>query len=74
MLEVPAKYLLCMLVEILQLLHEISSLPEVFYEKGVLKSFSKSRGKHIIRRCSVKKVLFKISQNLQENTCAEVSF
>ena len=64
MLEVPAKYLLRMLVEILQQLHEISSLPEVFYKKGVLKSFSKFRGKHIIRRCSVKKVLLNISQKI----------
>ena len=27
-----------------------------------------------IRRCSVKKVFLKISQKLQENTCARVSF
>ena len=26
------------------------------------------------RRCSVKKVFLKISQNFQENTCARVSF
>ena len=28
----------------------------------------------VIRRCSVKKVFLKISQNSQENTCARVSF
>ena len=28
----------------------------------------------VARRCSVKKVLLKISQNSQENTCARVSF
>ena len=35
-----------MLVEILQLVHEISSLSDVLYKKGVPKSFSKFRGKH----------------------------
>ena len=39
-------FLLCLLVEILQLVHEISSFPEVFYEKGVLKNFSKLTDKH----------------------------
>ena len=28
----------------------------------------------VAQRCSVKKVFFEISQNSQENTCAEVSF
>ena len=28
----------------------------------------------VIRGCSVKKMLLKISQNSQENTCARVSF
>ena len=28
----------------------------------------------VIQRCSVKKVFLEISQNLQENTCARVSF
>ena len=71
--KVSVKYLLCMLVEILQLLHEISSLPEVLYKKDVQKSFSKFRGKHIIRRCPVKKVLLKLSKNSQENPCTGVS-
>ena len=35
-----------MLAEILRLVHETSSLPEVFDKKGVLKSFSKFRDKH----------------------------
>ena len=39
-------FLLYLLVEILQLVHEISSFPEVFYEKGVLKNFSKLTDKH----------------------------
>ena len=28
----------------------------------------------VVQRCSAKKVFFEISQNLQENTCASVSF
>ena len=28
----------------------------------------------VVQRCSVKKVFFKILQNLQENTCARISF
>ena len=28
----------------------------------------------VVKRCSVKKVLLEISQNLQENTCARISF
>ena len=28
----------------------------------------------VVRRCSVKKVFLKFSQNLQEKTCARVSF
>ena len=39
-------FLLYLLVEILQLVHEISSFQEVFYEKGVLKNFSKLTDKH----------------------------
>ena len=49
-----------MLAEILQLVHEESSLQEVFYKKGALKNFSKSTGKHkkqssrgaLSKRCS----------------------
>ena len=32
------------------------------------------RTKAVVRRCSVKKLFLKLSQNLQENTCARVSF
>ena len=28
----------------------------------------------VVRRCSVKKMFLEISQNLQENTCARLSF
>ena len=35
-----------LMVEILQLVHEISIFPEVFYERGVMKNFSKSTDKH----------------------------
>ena len=34
------------MVEILQLLHEISSFSEVLYKRGVLKNFSKFSDKH----------------------------
>ena len=34
------------MVEILQLVHEISSFPEVLYKRGVLKNFSKLTLKH----------------------------
>ena len=30
--------------------------------------------KAVARNYSIKKVLLKVSQNLQENTCAEISF
>ena len=46
--KVPAKCLLDMLAEILQLVHEINSLPGVFYKKGFVKSSSKFRSKHKI--------------------------
>ena len=29
---------------------------------------------NVVRRCSVEKVFLEFSQNLQENTCARVSF
>ena len=38
-------FLLCLVVEILQLVHEISSFPEVLY-KGDLKNLSRLREKH----------------------------
>ena len=39
-------FLQYLVVEILQLVHEISSLPEVLYKRGVLKNFPKFRDKH----------------------------
>ena len=59
-----------MLAEILQLLHEISSLSEMFYKKGILKTFSKFRGKNKKQssRCSVNKVFPKThSKNLSRS-------
>ena len=53
-------FLLQILVEILQLVHETSSFPEVLYQKGVLKTFSKYTQEAVIRRCSVKKAFLKI--------------
>ena len=38
---------------------------KVFFKKFLLKDFQK---------CSINKLLLKISQNSQENTCAKVSF
>ena len=40
-----------MLVEILQLIHEISIFLEVLYKKGVVKNFSKFIGKHKKQSC-----------------------
>ena len=40
--------------------------------KSVLSSSLVSEA--VVRRCSVEKVFFKISQNLQKNTCTRVSF
>ena len=39
-------FLLYLLVEILQLVHETSSFPEVLYKRSVLKNFSKFPDKH----------------------------
>ena len=39
-------FLLYLLVGILQLVHEMSSFPEVLYKRGVLKNFSKSTDKY----------------------------
>ena len=38
------------------------------------KTSRKPRSEAVVQRCSVKKVLLKISQNSQENTCARVCF
>ena len=39
-------FLLCLMVEILQLVHEISSFPEVLYKRGDLKNFLRFTDKH----------------------------
>ena len=39
-------FLLYLVVEILQLVHEISTFPEVIYKRGVLKNFLKFTDKH----------------------------
>ena len=39
-------FLLYLVVEILQLVHEISSFSEVLYKRGVLRNFSKFTDKH----------------------------
>ena len=52
------RFLICLLVEILQLVHEISSFPEVLCKRGVLKNFSKytdKRKKQSSARCSIKR-------------------
>ena len=36
--------------------------------------FANLHSETVVRRCSVKEVFLKISKNLQENTCAIVSF
>ena len=77
----------CWQYPILVALHEKarSSLPGVFCKKGVFKNFAnhgtppvaaseKLKEKAVVRRCSVKKLFYKILLNSQENTCARVSF
>ena len=63
------------LLEILQLVHEIRSFPEVLYKRGVLKNFSKFTDKHKKQSSEVfsQKMFLKILQNLQENIFAGVS-
>ena len=39
-------FLRYLLIEILQLVHKISSFPEVLYKRGVLKNYSKFTDKH----------------------------
>ena len=65
-----------LVVEILQLVHEISCLPEVLYKIGDLKNFSKllvnTRSSHPEVFC--KKMFLKILQISQKNVFAGVSF
>ena len=62
-------FLLYLVVEILQLVHEISSFPEVLHKIGDLKNFSElqvnTRSIHLELFC--KKIFLKISQNSQKN-------
>ena len=64
------------MVEILQLVNEISSFPEVLCKIGDLKNFSKlqvnTRSSHMEVLC--KKMFLKILQNSQKNVFAEVPF
>ena len=46
MLEKHQFFTVSLMVEILQLVHEMSSVSEVLYERGVLKNFSKFTDKH----------------------------
>ena len=69
-------FLLYLVFEILQLVHEISSFPEVLYKIGDLKNFSKVQ---VNTRSSdpevfCKKVFLKILQNSQKNAFAGVPF
>ena len=67
---------LYLVVEILRLVHEISSFSEVLYKIGELKNFSKlllnTRSSHPEVFC--KKMFFKALQNSQKNVFAGVSF
>ena len=74
------KYLLLYLVvEILQLVHEISSFPEVLYDIGDLKNFQVNSKLQVNTRTShpevfCKKMFLKVLQNSQKNVFAGVSF
>ena len=64
-------FLLYLLVEILQLVHEISSFPEVLYKRSVLKNFSKFTNKHKEKSSggilSKEKMFLKIFTKFTEN-------
>ena len=53
-----------MVVNLLLIIHTILWLHHLIF----------SSAKAVVGRCSVKKMLLEISQNLQEHTCARVSF
>ena len=71
-------FLLYVVVEIRQLVNEISSFPEVLYERGDLKNFSKFTDKHKKQSSggvlSKEKMFLKILQNSQKNIFTGVSF
>ena len=65
------------LVEILQLVHEISSFPEVLYKRIVLKNFSKFTDKHTQNSHQgmfCQNMFSKNLQNSQENIFSGVFF
>ena len=64
------------MVEILQLVHEVSSFPEVLYKRGVLKNLSKFSVKHkkSFGVAVSKENKLKILQNSQKNIFVGVSF
>ena len=67
---------LYLLIEILQLAHEISSFSEVLYKRGALKNFSKFKDK-LKKQSSgavISKNVLKIFANLQKNIFARTSF
>ena len=57
------------MVEILQVVHEVSSFPEVPYKRSVLKNFSKFTDKHKKQSSGdvLSKDFLKILQNSQKN-------
>ena len=66
------------MIESLQLVHEISSFPEVLYKRSVLENFSKFADKHKKQSSggvlSKEKMFLKILQNSQKNIFVRVSF
>ena len=70
-------FLLYLVVEILQLVNEISSFQEVLYKRNVLKTFAKFTDKHKKQPSRVvlskEKIFLKILQNSQKNISAGVS-
>ena len=64
------------MVEILQLVHEISSFPEVLYKKGVLKNFSRFADKHKKQHTEVfcHKMFLKTLQNSEKNVFSGDAF
>ena len=69
-------FLLYLVVEILQLAHEISSFPAVLYKIGALENFSKlqvnTRSSHLEVFC--KKMFLKILQNSPKKVFAGLLF
>ena len=62
--------------EILQIVHEITSFPEVLFKRGVIKNLSKFTDKDKKQSSGgvLSKDILKILQNLQKNIFAGVSF